>query len=105
MEKTKMNYDFLIVGAGLTGAICAYELSKKNYSVLVIDKRNHIGGNCYTERRLNNIDVHLYGAHIFYTDDKEIWDYINQFDNFLPFNRLSISLSHLLQLKTESRAK
>lgn len=83
-----MTYDFLIVGAGLTGAICAYELSKKNYSVLVIDKRNHIGGNCYTERRLKNIDVHLYGAHIFHTDNKEVWDYINQFDNFLPFKNI-----------------
>ena len=77
-------YDFLIVGAGLTGSICAYELTKKGYKCLVIDKRMHIGGNIYTENK-ENIDVHKYGAHIFHTSDKEVWDYINQFDTFNNF--------------------
>lgn len=76
-------YDYLIVGSGLFGATCAYELSK-NHKVLVIEKRNHIGGNCYTEEQ-NNIHIHKYGAHIFHTSDKKIWDYINQFADFQPF--------------------
>ena len=74
-------YDFLIVGAGLYGCVCAHELTKKGYSCLVIDKRSHIGGNCYTEK-INNTHVHKYGAHIFHTNSKEIWDYITQFACF-----------------------
>lgn len=74
-------YDFLIVGAGLFGSVCAYELNKLGYSICVIEKRNHIGGNIYTEN-IENINVHKYGAHIFHTDDKEIWDYINKFAEF-----------------------
>lgn len=76
-----MKYDYVIVGAGLYGSICAYELNKAGYKVLVIDKRNHIGGNIYTEK-VNDINVHKYGAHIFHTSNKEIWDYINQFAEF-----------------------
>ena len=76
-----MKYDYVIVGAGLYGSICAYELNKAGYKVLVIDKRDHIGGNIYTEK-VNDINVHKYGAHIFHTSNKEIWDYINQFAEF-----------------------
>jgi len=74
-------YDYLIVGAGLYGCVCAYELKKRNYKVLVIDKRSHIGGNVYTEQ-IEGINVHKYGAHIFHTSNKKIWDYINQFAEF-----------------------
>ena len=79
-----MSQSILIVGAGLYGAVCAYELSRKGYTVTVIDKRNHIGGNLYT-RNINGIPVHYYGAHIFHTSDKKIWDYINQFGEFNSF--------------------
>ena len=75
------HYDYLIVGAGLFGATCAYELTKKGNKCLVIDKRNHIGGNIYTEI-IEGINVHKYGAHIFHTSNKEVWDYINQFAEF-----------------------
>lgn len=74
-------YDYLIVGSGLYGSICAYELSKIGYKVLVIDKREHIGGNIYTEN-IEGINVHKYGAHIFHTSNKMVWDYINQFAEF-----------------------
>ena len=74
-------YDYLIVGSGLYGSICAYELSKMGYKVLVIDKREHIGGNIYTEN-IEGINVHKYGAHIFHTSNKMVWDYINQFAEF-----------------------
>lgn len=74
-------YDYLIVGAGLYGSTIAYELTKKGKKCLVIDKRNHIGGNIYCEK-INEINVHKYGAHIFHTNNKEIWDYINQFCEF-----------------------
>ncbi len=74
-------YDYLIVGSGLYGAICAYELNKKGYKVLVVDKRCHIAGNIYTET-LEGINVHKYGAHIFHTSNKEVWNYINQFVEF-----------------------
>jgi len=77
-------YDYLIVGAGPYGSVCAYELTKKGKSCLVIDKRNTIGGNCYTENN-NGIYVHKYGAHIFHTNDKYIWDYINQFAEFKQY--------------------
>ncbi len=74
-------YDYLIVGAGLYGSVCAYELNKKGYKVLVIDKRNHIAGNIYT-KNIEGINVHKYGAHIFHTSNKEVWDYINNFAEF-----------------------
>ena len=74
-------YDYLIVGSGLYGAVCAYELKKRGKSVLVLEKRDHIGGNIYTEK-VEGINVHRYGAHIFHTHNKAIWEYINQFAEF-----------------------
>jgi len=74
-------YDYLIVGSGLFGAVFAYEAKKRGKSCLVIEKRNHIGGNIYCEK-INGINVHKYGAHIFHTSNKEVWDYINQFAEF-----------------------
>jgi len=74
-------YDYLIVGAGLFGSTFAYEMSKKGKKCLVIDRRNHVGGNIYCEE-VNGINVHKYGAHIFHTSDKKIWDYVNQFVEF-----------------------
>nr|WP_315141691.1 UDP-galactopyranose mutase [uncultured Flavobacterium sp.] len=71
-------YDYLIIGAGLFGAVFAYEANKKGKKCLVIDKRNHTGGNVYCEN-IEDINVHKYGAHIFHTNDKAIWDYVNQF--------------------------
>lgn len=75
------NYDYLIVGSGLYGAICAYELTKQGKKVLVIEKRNHIGGNIYTYNE-DGINVHKYGAHIFHTSNKRVWEYIGQFAEF-----------------------
>ena len=74
-------YDYLVVGSGLFGAIFAYEANKKGKKVLVIDKRKHVGGNIYTESK-DGINVHKYGAHIFHTSNKEVWEYINQFAEF-----------------------
>lgn len=74
-------YDYLIVGAGLYGAVCAYELTKKGKKVLIIDKRNHIAGNIYT-KEIEGINVHQYGAHIFHTSSKRVWNYINHFAEF-----------------------
>ena len=74
-------YDYLIVGAGLYGAVFAHEATKRGKKCLVIEKRNHIGGNVYT-KEICGINVHEYGAHIFHTSDKEIWDYINNFAEF-----------------------
>ena len=76
-----MTYDYLIVGAGLFGSVCAHELTKKGASCKVIDRRSHIAGNIYTEK-VNGIQVHRYGAHIFHTSDKEVWEYVNQFAEF-----------------------
>jgi UDP-galactopyranose mutase len=76
-----MEYDYLIVGSGFFGSICAHELNKAGKNVLVIDSRNHIGGNCYTEN-LDGINVHKYGAHIFHTSNKKVWDYLNRFVSF-----------------------
>ena len=77
----KANYDYLVVGAGLYGAVFAYEAKKKGKTCLVIDKRSHIAGNVYCEN-VHGINVHKYGAHIFHTSDKKIWDYVNQFAEF-----------------------
>jgi len=74
-------YDFIIAGAGLFGSTVAYELSKAGKKVLVIDKRHHVGGNCFSEK-IGKIDVHRYGPHIFHTGDKEVWDWIRQFGEF-----------------------
>lgn len=77
-------YDYIIVGSGLFGSVCAHELTKQGYKCLVLERRKHIGGNVYTQE-LEGINVHLYGPHVFHTDDKEIWDYVNQFVEFIPF--------------------
>jgi UDP-galactopyranose mutase len=77
-------YDYLIVGSGFFGSICAYELNKKGHKVCVIDSRDHIGGNCYTSNR-NGINVHDYGPHIFHTSNEEVWEWINQFVTFNNF--------------------
>ena len=76
-----MKYDYLIVGSGLFGSIFAYEANKRGKKCLVIEKRPHIGGNIYTEK-VEGIQVHKYGAHIFHTSNKEVWKYINQFAEF-----------------------
>ena len=80
----KKNYDYLIVGAGLFGATAAYELHKRGYKVLVVEKRNNVAGNIYTEE-IEGIQVHKYGPHIFHTSNKATWDYINQFAKFNNF--------------------
>ena len=80
-EFVNIMYNYLIVGAGLFGAVFAHEATKKGKTCLVIDKRPHIGGNIYTENT-EGINVHKYGAHIFHTSNKEIWDYVNQFAEF-----------------------
>ena len=112
-------YDYLVVGAGLFGAIFAHEANKRGKKVLVIDKRDHIGGNIYTEKQ-SDIHVHKYGAHIFHTSNKAIWDYISQFTEFngyinspvavcgdevynLPFNMNTFS--RLWGVKTPQEAK
>ena len=74
-------YDYLIVGSGLYGAVCAHELTRAGKKVLVVEKRGNIGGNIYTEN-VEGIQVHRYGAHIFHTSDKAIWNYVNQFAEF-----------------------
>lgn len=80
-------YDYLIVGAGLYGSIFAREAVDRGYKVLVIDKRTHVGGNIYTEK-IEGINVHKYGAHIFHTNSKIAWDYLNR---FCTFNRYTNS--------------
>ena len=79
-------YDYLVVGSGLYGAVFAHEARKTGKSVLVIDKRPNIAGNVYTEE-IEKIHVHKYGAHIFHTNNKKVWNYITQ---FAEFNRLRI---------------
>lgn len=114
-----MKYDYLIVGAGLFGAVFAHEAHKKGKKCLVIDKREHLAGNIYTEK-IDDIDVHRYGAHIFHTSDKKIWQYVNQFAEFnnyinspvaiygdelynLPFNMNTFS--KMWGIKTPAEAK
>lgn len=77
----KKNYDYLIVGSGLFAATCAYELNKQGYKVLVVEKRNNVAGNIYTEE-IEGIQVHKYGPHIFHTSNQMVWEYINQFAKF-----------------------
>ena len=81
MTKNTKNYDYLIVGAGPYGSIFAHEAAKRGKRSLIIEKRAHIGGNMYTHKE-DGINVHDYGAHIFHTDNKEVWDYVNQFTEF-----------------------
>ncbi|MEE1289853.1 MAG: UDP-galactopyranose mutase, partial [Spirochaetota bacterium] len=114
-----MKYDYLIVGAGLFGSIFAHEAKKRGKKVLVIDKRPHIAGNIYTEK-IEDIQVHKYGAHIFHTSNKKVWEYINQFAEFnnyinspvaiykdeiynLPFNMNTFS--KMWNIKTPQEAK
>ena len=86
-----MRYDWLVVGAGLYGSIFAHEMHKRGKRVMVVDRRPHIGGNCYTEE-VDGIHVHKYGAHIFRTSKKEIWQYINQFAEFNHFVNSPIAI-------------
>ena len=84
------HYDYLIVGAGLYGAVCAREAVRAGKSVLVIDKRPNIAGNVYTEE-IEGINVHVYGAHIFHTNNKVVWDYVNQFAEFNRFTNSPVA--------------
>ncbi len=114
-----MKYDYLVVGAGLFGCVFAHEAAAANKKVLIIEKRNHIGGNIYTENK-NGINVHKYGAHIFHTSDKKVWEYANKFTEFnnyinspvavykdelynLPFNMNTFS--KMWGIKTPAEAK
>lgn len=90
--KMMKQYDYLIVGSGLYGAVFAHEAHKRGKKCLVIDKRDHLGGNVYCEK-IENINVHKYGAHIFHTNDKKIWDYVNQFAEFNHYINSPISIS------------
>ena len=85
-----MKYDYLVVGAGLYGAVFAHEAKKAGKSVLVIDKRPNIAGNVYTEP-VEGIQVHKYGAHIFHTNNKKVWDYVNQFAEFNRFTNSPVA--------------
>ena len=87
-----MNYDYIIVGAGFFGSVLAERLTSSKKKVLVIDKRNHIGGNCYTYfDNDTNINIHKYGTHIFHTNNKEIWEYINKFTKFNNYRHKVLS--------------
>ncbi|MBE5853551.1 MAG: UDP-galactopyranose mutase [Lachnospiraceae bacterium] len=114
-----MHYDYLVVGAGLFGAVFAHEMKKQGKTCYVIDKRDHVAGNTYTENRLD-ITVYKYGAHIFHTSDKAVWDYVNGFAEFnhyvnspvavykeelynLPFNMNTFS--KLWNIRTPQEAK
>ncbi len=116
-----MKYDYLIVGAGLFGAVFAHEMTKKGKQCLVIDKRDHIAGNIYT-KSWNDIHVHWYGAHIFHTSNKATWEYVNQFAEFnqfvnspvavyrdelynLPFNMNTFSKLWGIKTPAEAKAK
>ena len=88
-----MKYDCLVVGAGLYGAVCAQEMAARGKSVLVVDRRRHIGGNCYTEE-IAGINVHMYGAHIFRTSRRDVWDYVRRFAEFNHFVNSPIALYH-----------
>lgn len=114
-------YDYLIVGAGLFGSVFAYEAAKKNKKCLVIDKRDHVAGNIFTKNE-EGINVHKYGAHIFHTSDKKVWNYINEFVEFnnyincpvaryknelynLPFNMNTFSKMWGIATPAEAKAK
>ena len=84
------HYDYLVVGAGLYGAVFACEAKKAGKKVLVVDKRSHIGGNVYTEK-MEDINVHVYGAHIFHTNNKEVWDYVNAHATFNRFTNSPVA--------------
>lgn len=86
----KNHYDYLVVGAGMYGAVMARELMDKGYSVLVLDRRDHIAGNVYSKLE-HNIHVHKYGAHIFHTNNDEVWNYLNRFTTFNRFTNSPIA--------------
>ena len=88
-----MKYDYLIVGAGLFGAVFAERAKARGRSVLVIDRRDHIGGNIYTEL-IEGINVHKYGAHIFHTNDKAVWEYVNRFAEFNRYTNSPVANYH-----------
>ena len=90
---TSPSYDYLIVGAGLTGAVVARQLADAGRRCLVIDRRPHIAGNCYTEC-VRGINVHKYGAHIFHTSDRRVWDYANRFAEFNNYVNSPVALYH-----------
>jgi len=90
---THRQYDFLIVGTGLFGAVSAYLLRQKGYKCLLVDKREHIGGNVYTEK-IADINVHKYGAHIFHTSNKVVWDFVNQFAEFNRYTNSPVANYH-----------
>ena len=92
-----MDYDVLIVGAGFAGSTLAQKFSEDGKKVLVIDKREHIGGNMYEELRNNGVRIHKYGPHIFHTNDKEVLDYLKRFSGF--------TTKTALQKPTLSRSK
>ncbi|QBF34242.1 UDP-galactopyranose mutase [Thalassococcus sp. S3] len=82
MPKTSI----LLVGAGLSGAVIGRELAEAGYEVTIVDQRDHVAGNCHTERDAEtDVMIHVYGPHIFHTDDAEVWDYVNRFQTFLPY--------------------
>ena len=83
-------YDYLIIGAGLYGAVFAHKCQMRGKRVFVVDKRSHIAGNIYT-RRVEGIDVHQYGAHIFHTNNRKVWDYVNQFAEFNRFTNSPVA--------------
>lgn len=89
-KENTMKYDYLVVGSGLYGAIFAHEAKAKGKSVLVVDKRPNIAGNVYTEKQ-EGINVHMYGAHIFHTNDKRVWNYITQFAEFNRFTNSPVA--------------
>ncbi len=87
---TSTKYDLLVVGSGLFGAVCAREAADRGLRVLVVEKRSHIGGNVYTEA-IAGIQVHTYGAHIFHTNDREVWSYVNRFADFNRFTNSPVA--------------
>ena len=114
-------YDYLVVGSGLYGAVFARCAKDDGKSVLVIDKRSHIGGNCYTQS-IEGINVHKYGAHIFHTNDDEVWEFVNRYSKFnrytnspianyngelysLPFNMYTFNKMWGVVTPDEARAK
>ncbi len=90
-EEPMENFDYLIVGAGLFGAVFAYCMEEAGHHCLVIDSRNHFGGNCYTEE-VDGITVHKYGAHIFNTSNLQVWNFIKRFSDILPFVNSPIAI-------------
>ena len=89
--------NLLMVGAGLSGAVIGRHLAEAGYTVTVVDARDHVGGNCHTQRDPDtDVMVHIYGPHIFHTDDEEVWDYVNAFATFMPYKN---------RVKTTSRGQ